>query len=118
LASEVRVVNGVQFLAVEMPGINPKTLRSTVDKLKEQLGSAVILLATVNEGKVALACGVTDDLTSRFKAGDIIRQTAVLLGGKGGGRPDFAQGGGTEVEKLPEALDLIFSDIATKDIGR
>ncbi len=107
LASEVRVVNGVQFLAVEMPGINPKTLRSTVDKLKEQLGSAVILLATVNEGKVALACGVTDDLTSRFKAGDIIRQTATLLGGKGGGRPDFAQGGGTEIDKLPAALAAV-----------
>ena len=107
LASAIDV-NGVKVLATEVKGVEPKALRDMLDQLKNKLGSGVIVLATTEGEKVSLVAGVTADLTSKIKAGDIIRQLATQLGGKGGGRPDMAQGGGTDVAALPKAI----SDVA------
>jgi len=109
LASQVRELGGVKLLAAELPGVDPKSLRDTLDQLKNKLGSGVILLATVSGDKVNLIAGVTKDLTDRFKAGDLVRLAAEQVGGKGGGRPDMAQAGGTQPEKLPAALAAVES---------
>jgi alanyl-tRNA synthetase len=106
LASQAQTVDGVQVLAAKLDGADAKTLRDTVDQLKNKLGSAVILLAAVDGEKVMLIAGVTPDLTSRFKAGELLAQAAAKVGGKGGGRPDLAQGGGTDAAALPAALAL------------
>ena len=103
LASAVDV-DGITVVATEMKGVESKALRDMLDQLKNKLGSGVIVLATSEGEKVSLVAGVTQDLTSQVKAGDIIRQLASKLGGKGGGRPDMAQGGGSDVAALPEAL--------------
>jgi alanyl-tRNA synthetase len=97
-------VEGVKVLAVKVEGADPKSLRDTLDQCKNKLGSGVIMLAAVNGDKVALAAGVTSDLTGRVKAGELMREVAQRLGGKGGGRPDMAQGGGSDVGALPEVL--------------
>ena len=97
-------IAGVKVLAAEMPGADAKTLRDTVDQLKNKLGSAAILLASVEDGKVRLAAGVSKDATARIKAGDLVNHVATQVGGRGGGRPDMAQAGGTEPDKLPAAL--------------
>jgi alanyl-tRNA synthetase len=97
-------VNGVKVLAANLDGVEPKALRDTIDQLKNKLGSGVVVLATVADGKIALAAGVTKDVTSQIKAGDIIKDLTAKIGGKGGGRPDFAQGGGVDVDALPSAL--------------
>ncbi len=97
-------VAGVKVLAVNVDGADAKSLRDTLDQCKNKLGSAVILLSAVTDDKVALAAGVTADLTDRVKAGDLMREVAQRLGGKGGGRPDMAQGGGSDVAALPEVL--------------
>jgi alanyl-tRNA synthetase len=106
LGSQVKTINGVQVLAAKLDGADAKALRDTVDQLKNKLGSAVILLAAVDGDKVMLAAGVTQDLTSRFKAGELLGKAAAAVGGKGGGRPDLAQGGGTNPGALPAALAL------------
>ena len=93
------------MLAARQDGLDGKALLALVDQLKNKLGSAVILLGGVQDDKVVLVAGVTQDLTSRLKAGDLMRQAAAA-GGKGGGRPDMAQGGGTDAAKLDEALAL------------
>ncbi len=105
-ASAVEVA-GIKVLAANVDGADAKSLRDTLDQVKNKLGSAVILLSAVNDDKVALAAGVTGDLTSRIKAGDLMREFAERLGGKGGGRPDMAQGGGTDVAALPEVLKAV-----------
>lgn len=97
-------VQGIKVLALNLEGADAKSLRDTADQFKNKLGSSVVLLAAVEEGKVALVAGVTQDVTSKVKAGDLMRVVAEQLGGKGGGRPDMAQGGGTEVAKLDQAL--------------
>ena len=97
-------VKGIKVLAERLDGIEPKALRDTIDQLKNKLGSGVVVLATEADGKVSLAAGVTKDLLGKVKAGDLVRVLASKLGGKGGGRPDFAQGGGTDVAALPAAL--------------
>ncbi|MFC1578963.1 alanine--tRNA ligase [Pseudomonadota bacterium] len=97
-------VAGVKVLAANVEGADAKSLRDTLDQCKNKLGSGVILLAAVTDDKVALAAGVTADLTGRVKAGDLMREFAQRLGGKGGGRPDMAQGGGTDVAALPGVL--------------
>jgi alanyl-tRNA synthetase len=97
-------VAGIKVLAVNVDGADAKSLRDTLDQCKNKLGSAVILLSAINDDKVALAAGVTKDLTNRVKAGDLMREVAQRLGGKGGGRPDMAQGGGTDVDAVPEVL--------------
>nr|WP_320137136.1 alanine--tRNA ligase [uncultured Amphritea sp.] len=100
-------VKGVKVLAEQLDGVDPKALRDTIDQLKNKLGSGVVVLATVVDGKVSLAAGVTKDLTGQVKAGDLVRNLTAALGGKGGGRPDFAQGGGTDAEALPAVLATV-----------
>ncbi len=85
----------------------PGSLRDTLDQCKNKLGSAVILLSAVSGDKITLTAGVTKDLTDRVKAGDLMREFAERLGGKGGGKPDMAQGGGTDVRALPEVLKAV-----------
>ncbi len=109
LLSQVADVKGVKLLATALEGVDPKSLRDMVDQLKNKLGSGVILLAAPGEGKVPLAAGVTADLTSKVKAGDLLKMVASQVGGKGGGRPDFAQGGGSQPEHLPSALESVAS---------
>jgi alanyl-tRNA synthetase len=100
-------VAGIKVLAANVDGADAKSLRDTLDQCKNKLGSGVILLAAVTEGKVALVAGVTGDLTARIKAGDLMREVSQRLGGKGGGRPDMAQGGGTDIAALPEVLGSV-----------
>ena len=99
-------VRGIKLLAARLDGLDGKALLAMVDQLKNKLGSAVILLGGVLDDKVVLVAGVTQDLTARLKAGDLMRQAAAVVGGKGGGRPDMAQGGGTDAGRLDEALAL------------
>jgi alanyl-tRNA synthetase len=108
-------INGVKVLAAKLEGVEPKALRDTIDQLKNKLGSGVVVLATVADGKIALAAGVTKDVTSQIKAGDIIKDLTAKVGGKGGGRPDFAQGGGVDVDALPSALESVVAlvEVAT-----
>jgi alanyl-tRNA synthetase len=109
LADQAVDVKGVKVLAVALDGADAKALRETLDKLKDKLKSAVIVLAAAGGGKVSLIAGVTADLTSKLKAGDLVNYVAQQVGGKGGGRPDMAQAGGTEAAKLPEALASVRS---------
>ncbi len=104
LTADAVEVNGVKVLAVKIEGADAKSLRGSLDQLKDKLQSGVLLLAAVDGDKVALAAGVTKDLTDRFKAGEIIREAAPIVGGKGGGRPDMAQGGGDNPAELDKAL--------------
>jgi alanyl-tRNA synthetase len=97
-------VNGIKVLAATMDGADVTALRETMDKLKDKLGTAAIVLASVLEGKVSLIAGVTKDATGKVKAGELVNFVAQQVGGKGGGRPDMAQAGGTDPAKLPEAL--------------
>ena len=107
LAGSAVEVDGVKVLAAKLDGADPKSLRDTMDQLKNKLGSAVIVLATASGDKVSLVAGVTQDQTKRFKAGDLIKMVAEKVGGKGGGRPDMAQAGGNNPAALPEALALV-----------
>jgi alanyl-tRNA synthetase len=97
-------VDGIKVLASRMDGADAKTLRDAVDKFKDKLQSAVVVLGSVEDGKVRLAAGVTKNNTDRIKAGDVIRPVAEQVGGKGGGRPDFAQAGGSNPDGLDAAL--------------
>ncbi|RDE22373.1 alanine--tRNA ligase [Motiliproteus coralliicola] len=107
LVSQAVEIAGVKVLAAQLEGVDPKSLRDTLDQLKNKLGSAVLLLAAAEGDKISLVAGVTKDLTGRFKAGDLIKHVAPQLGGKGGGRPDMAQGGGSDVAALPAALESV-----------
>ncbi len=107
LLSQVQQVNGIAVLATHLEGADPKTLRDLMDQLKNKLGSGVVVLLAHADGKVSVVAGVTKDLTSRVKAGDLVRELAMILGGKGGGRPDMAQGGGTDVAAIPAALQRV-----------
>jgi alanyl-tRNA synthetase len=107
LAVQAVDVKGAKVLAAALEGADAKTLRETVDKLKEQLKSAAIVLGAVADGKVSLIAGVTQDLTAKVKAGELVNYVAQQVGGKGGGRPDMAQAGGTEPAKLPAALQSV-----------
>ncbi len=104
LASQAVDVKGIKVLAVALEGADVPTLRETMDKLKDKLKSAVIVLASVLDRKVSLIAGVTNDLTAKLKAGELVNAVAQQVGGKGGGRPDMAQAGGTQPENLPAAL--------------
>ncbi|MEH1331445.1 alanine--tRNA ligase [Proteus mirabilis] len=104
LGSQANNVKGIKLLVRELNNVEPKMLRTMVDDLKNQLGSAIIVLSTISDGKVSLIVGVTKDLTAKIKAGELISFVAQQIGGKGGGRPDMAQAGGTDVEALPAAL--------------
>ncbi|MDX9994897.1 MAG: alanine--tRNA ligase [Rhodocyclaceae bacterium] len=104
LVSQAADVKGVKVLAATLEGADVPTLRETMDKLKDKLKSAAIVLAAVSDGKVSLIAGVTADLTAKVKAGELVNEVARQVGGKGGGRPDMAQAGGTQPENLPAAL--------------
>ena len=104
LASQAVQVDDTRVLAAQLEGADVKTLRDTLDQLKNKLGSAVIVLAAVNDGKVSLVAGVTKDRTDQVKAGDLVKMVAEQVGGKGGGRPDMAQAGGNNPDALPQAL--------------
>ncbi len=106
LAGSAVDVKGVKTLSARVDGLDGKALLALVDQLKNKLGSGVILLGGVQDGKVVLVAGVTQDLTGRLKAGDLMKQAAAVVGGKGGGRPDMAQGGGSDAGRLDEALAL------------
>ncbi|MDB4299605.1 alanine--tRNA ligase [bacterium] len=105
LTASAVVVADFKVLAANLEGADAATLRDTLDQVKNKLGTAVVMLAAVEGDKISLVAGVSKDLTSRIKAGDVIREFAGRLGGKGGGRPDMAQGGGSDVAGLGAALD-------------
>jgi len=109
IASQAVDVKGAKVLAATLEDADPKTLRETVDRLKDRLKSAAIVLGAVNDGKVSLVAGVTDDLTAKLKAGDLVNYVAQQVGGKGGGRADMAQAGGTNPGALAGALQSVRS---------
>jgi alanyl-tRNA synthetase len=117
LVSQAVDVEGIQVLAVNLEGVDAKSLRDTADQLKNKLGTAVVLLAAVDGDKISLVASVTKDACGRVKAGDLMRFAATQLGGKGGGRPDMAQGGGTDVAGLPALLDSIAEWVNTQVSG-
>ena len=107
LASQAIEIAGIKVLAAKIEESDPKALRDLVDQLRNKLGSAAVVLGTVKDGKVSLIAGITKDQTSRIKAGDMINAVAMQVGGKGGGRPDLAQAGGTDPSKLDAALKSV-----------
>ncbi|MCD6307035.1 MAG: alanine--tRNA ligase [Deltaproteobacteria bacterium] len=107
LLAGVHEIKGVRVIVREVEAASPKELREWADRIKDKLGSGIVVLGARTRGKVMLICGVTRDLTGRFHAGDIVRQASGLVGGKGGGRPDMAQGGGDQPEKLGEAFKAV-----------
>jgi alanyl-tRNA synthetase len=114
LAGQALEVKGVKVLAARLEGADGKALRETIDKLRDKLGSAVLLLGAVEGEKVALVAGVTADLTAKVKAGELVAFAAAQVGGKGGGRADMAQGGGTQPDKLDAALSAAADWIAVR----
>ena len=108
ILEDVRDLNGVKAVVKEIEADSPKDLREYADKIKDKLKSGVIVLGAKKDDKVMLICSVTDDLTKKFKAGDIIKRLSEIVGGKGGGRPDMAQGGGNKPEELGRALESVF----------
>jgi alanyl-tRNA synthetase len=107
LAGSAVEVKGVKVLAAKLEGADVKTLRETLDQLKSKLKSSAIVLASSEGEKVSLIAGVTQDLIARVKAGELVNFVALQVGGKGGGRPDMAQAGGTNAAALPAALDSV-----------
>ena len=114
LTQDAVEIEGIKVLAAQIEGATASTLRDTLDQCKNKLGTGVILLAAVDEGKIALVAGVTSDTTDRVKAGDVIKHFAGELGGKGGGRPDMAQGGGSDVAALPAVLASVPQWVASQ----
>ena len=112
LADRAVEINGLKVLSARLDGIDSKSLRDTVDRLKDRLGSSVVVIGSADEGKVRLAAGVSKDLLARIQAGNLVNFVAQHVGGKGGGRPDFAQAGGSQPENLDEALEKVQSWIA------
>jgi alanyl-tRNA synthetase len=104
LLDEAIVIDGISVIAKSLDGADPKNLRDTVDQLKNKLGTAALILANVDESKVNLVAGVTDDTICRIKAGDLVNFVAEQVGGRGGGRPDMAQAGGDNPKALENAL--------------
>ena len=117
LTQDAVEVEGVKVLAAQIEGATASSLRETLDQCKNKLGTGVILLAAVEDGKIALVAGVTPDTTDRVKAGDVIKHFAGELGGKGGGRPDMAQGGGSDVAALSGVLASLPKWVATQISG-
>ena len=114
LASQAQEIAGIKVLAAVLEGADANGLRETMDKLKDKLKSAAIVLAAVSDGKVSLAAGVTPDLIGKLKAGDLVNAVAQQVGGKGGGRPDMAMAGGTDPANLPQALASVADWVKTK----
>ncbi len=116
LAARAVDVDGLKVLAAKLDGVDPKRLRETVDQLKNKLGSAAVVLATVNDGKVALVAGVTSDWTDRVAAGPLANHVAQQVGGRGGGRPDLAQAGGSDPSRIDVAIESV-PDWVREQIG-
>ncbi|BAU48016.1 alanyl-tRNA synthetase [Sulfurifustis variabilis] len=114
LLDQVREIKGVKVLAAQLDGADVKTLREAMDRLKDKLGRAAIVLAAVSEGKVTLIAGVTKDLTGKVNAGELVNHVATHVGGRGGGRADMAQAGGTKPEGLPAALEAVTGWVAER----
>lgn len=114
LSTQAVDVNGIKVLAAYLEGADVNTLRQTMDQLKDKLKTAAIVLAAVNDGKVSLIAGVTTDAVNRVKAGDLVNFVAQQIGGKGGGRPDMAQAGGTDPAGLPEALKSVSAWVSAR----
>ena len=114
LINKAQEINGIKVLIAQLDGADNKALRGMVDELKNQLGSGVVLLGNVSEGKVGLIAGVTKDLIGKVKAGELVNLVALQVGGKGGGRPDMAQAGGTDATALPAALETVAPWLADK----
>ncbi len=100
-------MSGVKVLTAKIDGADAKSLRDTADQLKDRLGTGIVVLGAVESDKVHLVATISKDLTPRLKAGDLIKPVAELVGGRGGGRPDFAQAGGTRPDKIDDALALV-----------
>ena len=113
LLSKVKDVNGIKLLSAKIEGVEIKDLRDIVDKIKDKLAQAIVILALVKDSKVSLVSGVTKNLTDRFHAGEILKHVAIQIDGKGGGRPDMAQGGGSNVSNLSKALHSV-EDLITQ----
>jgi alanyl-tRNA synthetase len=114
LANQAEVISGIKVLAINLENVDMKQLRNTLDQLKNKLGTAAIVLATVKEGKILLVAGVTPDTTAKIKASELVSYVAKQVGGKGGGRADMAQGGGNEPEKLAQALQDVLVWVKNK----
>jgi alanyl-tRNA synthetase len=114
LAGRAREVKGVKVLAATVDGVDSNGLRALMDQVKNKLGSGIVLLGAAGDGKVSLIAGVTADLTSRMKAGELVNMAAQQVGGKGGGRPDMAQAGGSQPENLQKAVDSVVEWVAGK----
>ncbi|KGK09196.1 alanine--tRNA ligase [Vibrio navarrensis] len=114
LTDQVKQIAGVNVLVAKLDGADNKALRGMVDELKNQLGSGIIMLGNVADDKVGLIAGVTNDLTSKVKAGELVNMVAQQVGGKGGGRPDMAQAGGTDAGALPAALESVDAWLAER----
>jgi alanyl-tRNA synthetase len=114
LTSQAKDVNGIKVLAVRLDGVDTKALRSTMDQMKDKLKSAVIVLAAVDDGKVQLAAGITKDLVSNLKAGDLVKEIGALIGAKGGGKPDMAMAGGGDASKISDALAQVENWVTQK----
>jgi alanyl-tRNA synthetase len=108
LVAQARTIKGVKVISAELEGVDRESMRQVVDSLRQKLGSGVVVLGTIEDGKVALLAGVTKDLTSKLHAGKIIQATAKLVGGSGGGRPDLAEAGGKDTPGLKSALDHVY----------
>jgi alanyl-tRNA synthetase len=114
LVSKIQVINGHNVLVANLPGVEAKALRGMLDELKQKISSGIIVLGVPGEGKVNLIAGVTSDLVNQIKAGELINFVASQVGGKGGGRPDMAQAGGTQPENLEHALTSVYDFISEK----
>jgi alanyl-tRNA synthetase len=107
LANTAQSICGINVIASRLEGVDDKSLRDTVDELKNKLAPAAIILSTIEDDKITLIAGVTKDITDKVRAGDLVSHVAVQVGGKGGGRPDMAQGGGNQPDNLASALDSV-----------
>jgi alanyl-tRNA synthetase len=114
LISQAEIIAGVKVLSTVLNDVDAKSLRNTVDQLKNKLGSGIIALGVVNEGKVSVIAGVTKDLTDKVKAGELVNMLAIQVGGKGGGRPDLAEAGGNQPDNLAHALRSVPAWVAEK----
>ncbi|MCV6614620.1 MAG: alanine--tRNA ligase, partial [Cellvibrionaceae bacterium] len=114
LLGQARDINGVKVLAVKLGDVDSKALRDAADQFKNKLGQAVLMLAVEQGGKISLVAAVSKELTARYKAGDLMKHVAAQVGGKGGGRPDMAQGGGDQPENLEAALESVYTWVETQ----
>ena len=114
LSGQAIQIGDIKLIAAKLDGADPKSLRDTADKLKDKLGEAVVILATVSGDKVSLIAGVTKATSKKVKAGELVNMVAQQVGGKGGGRPDMAQAGGTEPQNLGKALASVENWVTEK----